>query len=55
VGLLKENIPEAIGFIGALSLDRTVLPVEGMIAAVLVIKKLKLKSYIFHMTEPFRI
>jgi magnesium chelatase family protein len=43
-GFLKEDIPEAAGFIGALSLDGTVLPVEGMIAAVLAAKKLKLKK-----------
>jgi magnesium chelatase family protein len=43
-GFLKEDIPEDAGFIGALSLDGTVLPVEGMIAAVLAAKKLKLKK-----------
>ncbi|MDG5790152.1 magnesium chelatase domain-containing protein [Evansella sp. AB-P1] len=39
---MKEKIPDDIGFIGALSLDGTVLPVEGMIAAILAAKKLKL-------------
>jgi magnesium chelatase family protein len=41
---LKENIPKDAGFIGALSLDGTVLPVEGMIAAVLAARKLRLKK-----------
>ncbi|MBB5174585.1 magnesium chelatase family protein [Texcoconibacillus texcoconensis] len=40
---LKENIPDDAAFIGALSLDGSVLPVEGMIAAVLAAKKLNLK------------
>ncbi|MGS2777514.1 YifB family Mg chelatase-like AAA ATPase [Robertmurraya sp. GLU-23] len=39
---LKDKIPVDAGFIGALSLDGTVLPVEGMIAAVLAAKKLRL-------------
>jgi magnesium chelatase family protein len=41
---LKENIPKDAGFIGALSLDGKVLPAEGMIAAVLAARKLKLKQ-----------
>ena len=41
---LKEKIPMDAGFIGALSLDGTILPVEGMIAAILAAKKLKLKK-----------
>ncbi|GAA0469438.1 hypothetical protein GCM10008935_26590 [Alkalibacillus silvisoli] len=41
---IQERIPSDAGFIGALSLDGTVLPVEGMIAAVLVAKKLELKK-----------
>jgi magnesium chelatase family protein len=41
---LKEQIPEDAGFIGALSLDGTVLPVEGMIAAILAAKKLELRT-----------
>jgi magnesium chelatase family protein len=41
---LKDNIPKDVGFIGALSLDGTVLPVEGMIAAILAAKKLKLRT-----------
>jgi magnesium chelatase family protein len=40
----KEKIPKDAGFIGALSLDGTILPVEGMIAAILAAKKLKLKK-----------
>lgn len=40
---LKDNIPKDAGFIGALSLDGTVLPVERMIAAILAAKRLKLK------------
>lgn len=43
-GFLKENIPIDAGFIGPLSLDGTVLPVEGMIAAIIAAKKLKLKK-----------
>jgi magnesium chelatase family protein len=41
---LKDRIPDDTGFIGALSLDGTVLPVEGMIAAILAAKKLSLKK-----------
>lgn len=41
---LKEKIPNDSSFIGALSLDGAVLPVEGMIAAILAAKKLKLKK-----------
>ena len=41
---LKDDIPNDAGFIGALSLDGTVLPVEGMIAAILAAKKLKLRT-----------
>ncbi|MBW3110289.1 YifB family Mg chelatase-like AAA ATPase [Bacillus sp. MCCB 382] len=43
-GFLKEEIPGDAGFIGALSLDGTVLPVEGMIAAILAAKKLNLRT-----------
>lgn len=41
---MKDAIPEDAGFIGALSLDGTVLPVEGMIAAILAAKNLKLRT-----------
>lgn len=41
---MKDTIPKDAGFIGALSLDGTVLPVEGMIAAILAAKKLKLRT-----------
>ncbi|MGM0842283.1 MAG: YifB family Mg chelatase-like AAA ATPase [Bacillota bacterium] len=41
---LKEEKPGDAGFIGALALDGTVLPVEGMIAAILAAKKLKLRT-----------
>ncbi|WP_332628457.1 YifB family Mg chelatase-like AAA ATPase [Halalkalibacter flavus] len=41
---IQERIPSETGFIGALSLDGSVLPVEGMIAAVLAAKKLKLQK-----------
>ncbi|KSU60390.1 magnesium chelatase [[Bacillus] enclensis] len=41
---LKDDVPKNAGFIGALSLDGTVLPVEGMIAAILAAKKLKLRT-----------
>ncbi|WP_394172364.1 YifB family Mg chelatase-like AAA ATPase [Guptibacillus hwajinpoensis] len=50
IGILKElkatkgNIPLNTGFIGALSLDGTILPVEGMIAAILAAKKLQLQT-----------
>ncbi|WLR41555.1 YifB family Mg chelatase-like AAA ATPase [Bacillus carboniphilus] len=43
-GFLKHKIPRDAGFIGALSLDGSVLPVEGMIAAILAAKKLNLKK-----------
>ncbi|XQY91626.1 YifB family Mg chelatase-like AAA ATPase [Metabacillus sp. HB246100] len=39
---LKEMIPQDSGFIGALSLDGSILPVEGMLAAILAAKKLQL-------------
>jgi magnesium chelatase family protein len=41
---LKDEVPKNAGFIGALSLDGTVLAVEGMIAAILAAKKLKLRT-----------
>lgn len=41
---LKDRIPDDTGFIGALSLDGTILPVEGMIAAILAAKRLSLKK-----------
>jgi magnesium chelatase family protein len=41
---LKDEVPKNAGFIGAFSLDGTVLPVEGMIAAILAAKKLKLRT-----------
>ncbi|MFA9559283.1 YifB family Mg chelatase-like AAA ATPase [Evansella sp. AB-rgal1] len=41
---MKEKIPDDAGFIGALSLDGSVLPVEGIIAAILAAKKLKLRK-----------
>ncbi|MGG1686632.1 YifB family Mg chelatase-like AAA ATPase [Pseudalkalibacillus sp. NRS-1564] len=41
---IKDKIPPNTGFIGALSLDGTVLPVEGMIAAILAAKKLQLQT-----------
>ena len=44
---LKEEVPGDAGFIGALALDGTVLPVEGMIAAILAAKKLKLRTLFF--------
>ncbi|MBU9711694.1 YifB family Mg chelatase-like AAA ATPase [Evansella tamaricis] len=44
-GFLKqEKIPSDAGFIGALSLDGTILPVEGMIAAILAAKHLGLRK-----------
>ncbi|MGE6203842.1 YifB family Mg chelatase-like AAA ATPase [Guptibacillus hwajinpoensis] len=42
--MIREKIPQSTGFIGALSLDGTVLPVEGMIAAILAAKKLNLHT-----------
>lgn len=44
VGELKADIPDHTGFIGALSLDGRVLPVEGMLPAVLAAKKLGIKK-----------
>lgn len=41
---LKDRVPDDTGFIGALSLDGTILPVEGMIAAILAAKRLSLKK-----------
>jgi magnesium chelatase family protein len=49
---LKEKIPNDTGFIGALSLDGTILPVEGMIAAIPAAKKLKLKKLFLPLTLP---
>jgi magnesium chelatase family protein len=43
-GFLGHSIPEDAGFIGALSLDGSILPVEGMIAAILAARNLKLKT-----------
>jgi magnesium chelatase family protein len=43
-GFLKEKIPNDAAFIGALALDGYVLPVEGMIAAILAAKKLNIKK-----------
>ncbi|KUP05308.1 magnesium chelatase [Bacillus coahuilensis m2-6] len=43
VQFIKKDIPSFYGFIGALSLDGAIVPVEGMIAAILAAKKLKLK------------
>ncbi|WP_404330359.1 YifB family Mg chelatase-like AAA ATPase [Mesobacillus maritimus] len=45
-GFIQEKIPVETGFIGALSLDGTVHPVEGMIAAILAARKLNLKMLI---------
>lgn len=42
--LKKEKIPQDAGFIGALSLDGAIRPVEGMIAAILAAKRLQLKK-----------
>ncbi len=42
-GFIQDSIPMDAGFIGALSLDGTVHPVKGMIAAILVARKLMLK------------
>lgn len=44
VGKLKEKLSQETAFIGALSLDGTVLPVEGMLPAVLAAKKLGMKK-----------
>jgi magnesium chelatase family protein len=46
-GFIKESIPKDTAFIGALSLDGTILPVEGMIAAVLAAKKLQICKLVF--------
>lgn len=43
-GFLKEKIPVDAAFLGTLSLDGTVLPVEGMIAAILAAKTLKIRK-----------
>ena len=43
LGELVVSIPENYGFIGALSLDGAIVPVEGMLPAVLYAKRLGLK------------
>lgn len=45
-GFIEDRIPDDAGFIGALSLDGTVHPVEGMIAAILAARKLRLKRLV---------
>ncbi|MGD7053950.1 YifB family Mg chelatase-like AAA ATPase [Sutcliffiella horikoshii] len=45
-GFIKASIPVDIAFIGALSLDGTIHPVEGMIAVVLAARKLKIHKLI---------
>lgn len=45
-GFIKASIPVDTAFIGALSLDGTIHPVEGMIAAVLAARKLKVHKLI---------
>ncbi|WP_102264463.1 YifB family Mg chelatase-like AAA ATPase [Mesobacillus jeotgali] len=45
-GFIRDPIPVDAGFIGALSLDGTVHPVEGMIAAILAARKLRLKMLV---------
>jgi magnesium chelatase family protein len=45
-GFIQDPIPMDAGFIGALSLDGTVHPVEGMIAAILAARKLRLKRLV---------
>ncbi|MCM3617917.1 YifB family Mg chelatase-like AAA ATPase [Sutcliffiella horikoshii] len=44
MGAIKEEIKEDTGFIGALSLDGNVQPVEGMLPAVLAARKIGLKK-----------
>ena len=39
-GVIRVNIPDTTCFIGALSLDGSILPFEGLLAAALVAKKL---------------
>ncbi|MDQ0415596.1 MULTISPECIES: magnesium chelatase domain-containing protein [Mesobacillus] len=45
-GFIADRIPDDAGFIGAMSLDGTVHPVEGMIATVLAAKKLRMKQLV---------
>lgn len=46
-GFIKESISRDTAFIGALSLDGTINPVEGMIAAVLAARKLRIRKLVF--------
>ncbi|MCA1322472.1 ATP-binding protein [Bacillus tianshenii] len=46
-GFIKESISRDTAFIGALSLDGTIHPVEGMIAAVLAARKLGISKLVF--------
>lgn len=45
-GFIEDRVPDDAGFIGALSLDGTVHPVEGMMAAILAARKLRLKRLV---------
>jgi magnesium chelatase family protein len=48
---ITMNIPESIGFIGALSLDGSIQPVDGMLAAVLAAKQIGLKRIFLPYTK----
>ena len=48
---IKTNIPQSTGFIGALSLDGSIQPVDGMLAAVLAAKKVGLRRIFLPFTE----
>lgn len=48
---ITMNIPESTGFIGALSLDGSIQPVDGMLAAVLAAKQIGVKRIFLPFTE----
>jgi magnesium chelatase family protein len=48
---IKTNIPSSTGFIGALSLDGSIEPVDGMLAAVLAAKQIGLRRIFLPFTE----
>jgi magnesium chelatase family protein len=48
---IKMNIPQSTGFIGALSLDGSIQPVDGMLAAVLAAKQIGLRRIFLPFAE----
>ncbi|KFZ32181.1 hypothetical protein JS44_15405 [Anoxybacillus flavithermus] len=52
-GKLEQPIPSHIAFLGSLSLDGTIQPVDGMLPAILAAKNLAFNKYMPHMTPHF--